>query len=86
MRRAVVRSVTASAAVPQFSVDYDLDAATLTAARDHWRAASVSDSGLVHTGAVRLGMLVEVGDGMTTPVLRDADRAWLTAAERRGAA
>lgn len=101
MRRAVVRTVTASAAVPQFSVEYDVDTAPLVTARDHWRSsgsgtvsvtdllnaavartlpdhplltASFSEQGTVVPGDVHVAFIVEVDDGMMTPVLRHADR------------
>jgi pyruvate dehydrogenase E2 component (dihydrolipoamide acetyltransferase) len=55
MRRAVIRSVTASAAVPQFSVEIDVDAAALRQARQELRGpvpdASVAD--LLHLAVAR---------------------------------
>lgn len=55
MRRAVVRTVTASAAIPQFSVQYDLSVAPLTRARDQHRSAipDLSVTDLLHGAVAR---------------------------------
>lgn len=56
MRRAVLRTVTASAAIPQFHLEYDLDCAGLSAAREVWRErgrAEVSVADLIHLATVR---------------------------------
>lgn len=112
MRRAVARTVTASAAVPQFSVETEADATVLREVREHLRKrdVEVSLTDLLHlavartlTGhpllnashtdeatllheAVNLAFIVEVADGMLTPVIPGADglsAAGLAAARTR---
>ena len=100
MRRAVIRTVTASAQVPQFSLEAEIATATLQEARRELAAqgCAVTVTDLVHAAVARtlpshrllnagfteqavvqharvdLAFIVEVGDGMLTPVLRAADR------------
>ena len=55
MRRAVIRMVTASAAVPQYSVEYDLSTDALAAARTQLKAVTpaISLTDLLHLGIAR---------------------------------
>ena len=103
MRRAVIRTVTASAQLPQFSLDVEIAAAPLQQARRELadQRSTVTLTDLVHAAVARtlpshlmlnagfteqavvqhhrvdLAFIVEVGDGMLTPVLRAADRLTL---------
>ena len=98
MRKAVVRTVLASAAIPQYSLEIDLPRDTLEAGRRRLREsapeASVTDvvhvavaaalrahpganssyteAGIVRHASVNLAFIVEVPDGMVTPVIVDA--------------
>src|SRR5262249_46691637 len=56
MRRAIVRTVNASALIPQFSVEYDVDCTELRSAVRHWRHSGLSDvsvSDLLHAAVAR---------------------------------
>jgi len=103
MRRAIIRTVAASAQVPQFSLEIEVNAAPLLALRQQVVArhpeasltdllhaavgrtlahhpllnASWTENATVQHHRVDLAFIVEVGDGMLTPVLRDADRLGL---------
>lgn len=110
MRRAVIRTVVASASVPQFSVEVEANAAPLLHLRkelrgavaeatvtdllhaaiartvaDHPRCnASFDEKGALLFEDVHLAFIVEVADGMLTPVLQAAQTLDLaTLAARR---
>lgn len=110
MRRAVTRTVTASAAVPQYAVEAEVDTTELTGLRGRLRDADVEVSltDLLHLAIVRvlpdhpllnaswtdtetllhadvnLTFIVEVADGMLTPVIGRAQSLGLDQlAERR---
>lgn len=112
MRRSVIRTVSASQQVPQYTVESDVDARSLLALRAELVAQGgtgprVSVTDLIHGAVARtltahpllnaswtetativhdrvdLAFIVEVADGMLTPVLRRADT--LSAAELAGA-
>ena len=111
MRKAIVRTVTASAAVPQFSVEVDIDARPLILTRQALQDRSVqtSLSDLLHLAIARtvadhpllnasftdtetllhpdvnLAFIIEVDDGMLTPVIPAAQHMDLPtiAAHRR---
>ena len=98
MRKAVVRTVIASAAMPQFSLAQDIPAEVPRRAKDrarqHHPKASVSDvinaavaqalvahpnvnamfgdNEIVQHDEVNVAFIVEVSDGMVTPVIRNA--------------
>jgi pyruvate dehydrogenase E2 component (dihydrolipoamide acetyltransferase) len=111
MRRAIIRTVAASAQLPQFSVETAVSAGAATALRrrlnDDGQPVSLTDvlhaavartlvhhpllnaswteTAVLQHHRVHLAFIVEVDDGMVTPVIRDADRLGLMdlARERR---
>jgi len=103
MRRAIIRAVTASAQVPQYTVEVTVRTAPASALRAQVteRDPQVSFTDLLHAAVARtladhpllnaswtenavvlhhrvhLAFIVEVADGMLTPVIKDADRLGL---------
>ena len=102
MRQAIIRTVNASNAVPQFAVEVDVAIGPLKAVRRDLANPAISLTDLVHAATVKalahhpllnaqwtdggvlkkhqvhLGFIVEVGDGMLTPVIREAQTLPIT--------